>query len=345
MKILIYTDNHWSNYSSIVRKRGDYYSLRLENQLHSINWAENLAMETGCNQVIHLGDFFDKSALSGEELSALKHIHWAECLHIFLVGNHEMLTSDLRYNSASLFSICSHAVIETPVYLGTFEGTALYALPYILECDRKPLSEYMVEMDRKVNGNPSKKIIFSHNDIQGIQYGAYTSTQGFSIDEIEANCDLFLNGHLHNGEKITSKIINVGSLTGQNFSEDAEKYDHIAIILDTDTLHMDVYENPYAFNFYKLNVTPDNDLSYLKRNAVITAKVKERDATAVREIIANTPQIIESRLIVEPEIVIAEEDAQQIMSVDHMQQFRDYIIEKLGSTEVVLSELQEVARC
>ena len=31
MRILIYSDNHWCQYSSIVRKRNKKYSLRLEN--------------------------------------------------------------------------------------------------------------------------------------------------------------------------------------------------------------------------------------------------------------------------------------------------------------------------
>ena len=37
MKVLLYTDNHFSQYSSILRNRGERYSIRLENQIKSIN--------------------------------------------------------------------------------------------------------------------------------------------------------------------------------------------------------------------------------------------------------------------------------------------------------------------
>ena len=36
-KFLIYADPHWSQYSSIVRKRGNKYSMRLHNLINSLN--------------------------------------------------------------------------------------------------------------------------------------------------------------------------------------------------------------------------------------------------------------------------------------------------------------------
>ena len=67
MRYLIYTDVHWCTYSSIIRSRGETYSKRIENLITSINWAENLALEKGCNEIICLGDFFDKPDLTSEE--------------------------------------------------------------------------------------------------------------------------------------------------------------------------------------------------------------------------------------------------------------------------------------
>lgn len=37
MKILLYTDNHFCEKSSIINKYGEKYTYRLENQLKSIN--------------------------------------------------------------------------------------------------------------------------------------------------------------------------------------------------------------------------------------------------------------------------------------------------------------------
>lgn len=95
MKFVLFTDNHFCQYSSVVRSRGEVYSQRLENQIKSINWVEGLADEVGAEAVICLGDFFDKPQLNAEELSALEEIKWSDRRHIFLCGNHEMGTHDL----------------------------------------------------------------------------------------------------------------------------------------------------------------------------------------------------------------------------------------------------------
>ena len=88
MKILVVGDVHWSQYSSILRKRGEKYSYRLENLIQSVNWAEQLAYETNCELIVYLGDFFDRAEINSEEISALKEIVWASKPHYFLVGNH-----------------------------------------------------------------------------------------------------------------------------------------------------------------------------------------------------------------------------------------------------------------
>lgn len=248
-KICIWGDNHWSQYSSILRKRGDKYSVRLENSIASLDWVENLATSQGCSFVVCTGDFFDAAVLKAEELTALEDIKWNNLPHMFLVGNHEMGRSDLRYSSAHVFrNIHNASVIDKPCLIQLPE-LDIVLLPYILESDRKPFQEYI----KSLNCLNNKRIVISHNDIKGIQMGKFESVEGFKIDEIEENCDFFFNGHLHNGSQVTKKIINVGNLTGQNFSEDAFKYDHVAIIFDTLTMQCDVYENPYAFNFYKIS--------------------------------------------------------------------------------------------
>ena len=84
MKYLIYTDVHWSTYSSIIRSRGDIYSKRIENLIESVNWAEKLATTNGCDEIICLGDFFDKPDLNSEELTSLTELTWANIHHTFI---------------------------------------------------------------------------------------------------------------------------------------------------------------------------------------------------------------------------------------------------------------------
>lgn len=225
MLIGIVGDVHWSRYSSILRNRGNTYSYRLENCIDSVNWAE--ALTENCNCVVYLGDFFDSSELNSEEITALKEINWNLKPHHFLVGNHEMGMNDLSYSSSHLFDYIDTAarsfVEDKPRIDRTYGNTEIAFLPYILEDDRKPLEEYF-------DSPNTKRIIFSHNDIAGMQLGKFTSTAGFTIENIQSNCSLFLNGHLHNGGKVADGVINVGNLTGQNFSEDAFKYDHCVLI-------------------------------------------------------------------------------------------------------------------
>ena len=95
MRVLIYGDVHWSQYSSILRSRDKYYSTRLDNLIRSVNWAEEQAAYQDCEAIIILGDFFDSSHLNAEEISALKEVRWAPCSHVIITGNHETNVSNL----------------------------------------------------------------------------------------------------------------------------------------------------------------------------------------------------------------------------------------------------------
>ncbi len=344
MRILIYSDNHWCQYSSIVRKRGEKYSLRLENQIASINWAERLSLEMGCNKVVHLGDFFDSSTLNSEEITSLKEIHWYESAHhTFLCGNHEMGNSDLSFNSIRALGLLPYIEIIDEPYTYFEQDVSFTYIPYILEENRKPLSYYVPS---KEDCEGRKRIVFSHNDIKGIQMGQFISKEGFDINEIESNCDLFLNGHLHNGEKISDKIINVGNLTGQNFSENAFKYDHCAYVLDTSTMKVEVYENPFALNFYKIDFIDNINYSVFNnlKNAVVTVKCKDKDYQNVCDIVSNS-NIIESRIIIEPDIKKDDNVGDiQLNSIDHLEMFKTYILNTLGNSSDVEHELEEVLK-
>lgn len=339
MKLLIYSDNHWCQYSSIVRKRGSKYSCRLENQIQSLNWVMSLAEETGCWSTWCLGDFFDKSELNSEEISALKEIKWAPMTNSFVAGNHEMGIANHDYSSVKLFNLLDTGdVITKPQLINCGKDYEIAVLPYILECDRQPLETYFTPRTDK------KRILFSHNDIKGIQMGAFKSQEGFSIEEIEANCDICINGHLHNGFRVSRKIINIGNLTGQNFSEDAFSYDHCAFVLDTDTLHVDVYENPYAYNFYKIDTNTAScwDFSKLKNNAVITLKCCPENVQGYKELISNSPNISESRILVVYDTENISESIEESLSVNHLQEFQKYILSEVGTSDLIQEELQKV---
>lgn len=349
MKILVVGDVHWSIYSSIVRKRGEIYSSRLENLIKSMNWVEKVAQDQKCSMVIGLGDFFDRSDLNAEEITALQDIKWAEDIqHFFIIGNHESNVASLQFNSTKALQKCFFQIIDKPKRLKLDSKLSFYFLPYILEQDRKQLKEYLNELTTEYP--TEKNVIFSHNDIKGIRYGMFESKEGFDLKEIEENCNLFINGHLHNGNFLNDKetILNLGNLTGQNFTEDAFNYSHMICILDTDTLELSFFENPYAFNFYKLDINKESDLNKLnnlKDNAVISIKCNEKYVDNLKQILDANSKIIESKTVIfreeSSEITV---NTVELGSNDYLKQFTEFTLEKLGSNEVVLYELGEVCK-
>lgn len=328
MKIGIVGDIHFSEYSSILRTRGNKYSTRLENCITSINYAENLT--NNCDLVVYMGDFFDKSSLNASELTALSDIYWNGTDHIFLVGNHEMGINNLLFSSAHVLNPVAEATIMDEPIKYDWDGCEICFLPYVLEEDRKEsVNDYF-------GTKSEKRIIFSHNDIAGIQMGQIISRAGFDIADIEANCDLFINGHIHNGSKVTDKIINVGNLTGQNFSEDGFRYDHVVLILDTNTLRCEVYENPYAINFYKIeNIS---DIDRIDKTAVITVKTTEDKVSEAKSLIENNKNIIASRVIIDFTKNKEKADIKSL-SVDHIDEFRKFVLSEIGDTDLIREEL------
>jgi len=292
MKVLLFSDNHFCKVGSILNRRGDKYFERLENQIKSINWLEKLAVKKGCDEVWCLGDFFNKPDLYEEELTALKDIGWNTLPHRFIVGNHESGQGDLCYNSVKVLEKPGFEVINK-VENVFIDGKNVVFVPYFSELTKVKLEDLFV-------GHAD--IVLSHNTIAGIQMGQIITTLGFEMDEILAKSTLFINGHLHNGSWVKKdRILNIGNLTGFNFSEDATKYAHNVIILDTNTLSLEFIENPYAYNFYKLEIHSEKDLEQLyklKKNAVLQIKCDEQYLDDLKQILADEiNEIVNSRVI------------------------------------------------
>lgn len=348
MRLLIFTDNHFCTNSSIIRSIGDKYSVRLENQIQSLNWVNNLALERNCSAMIHLGDFFDRPDLTAQEISALKDVRWNNLPKFFLVGNHEMGSNDLSFNSVNILNRVGTVIDKPSIDIGF--GYQLIYLPYILECNRKPLKDYISEIyARELSGKFVTQeykytIILSHNDLAGLQLGKYVSKAGFNIEEIEECCDLFINGHLHNQTRISEKILNLGNLTGQNFSEDGFNYKHSALILDTDTLSLELVDNPYAFYFYKIEADNLEDLKnkvsgFSKNYSIGTIKIPGEYLVDARKICEE--HFKEFRILTTTDFsnLGSSDDISTLVKVDHISQFKDYILSTLDNSDELIEEL------
>lgn len=285
MKIGVVGDVHWCSYSSIVRSNGEKYSRRLENLIQSVNWAEEKLSD--CDLIVYLGDFFDRSDLNSQEITALKEIHWNSKHHCFLLGNHEKYT-DEQFNSLYFFNL-NFEIITKPTRRA---GQYLYFLPY--GNYDKPLREIFDE-----DAFPDRlHIVFSHNDIKGLQYGEYVSTVGVDIQDIREFSNVYINGHLHNHQEIGDKIINLGNLTGQNFSEDASKYKHYVMTIDSQTLEINYYQNPYSLNFYRLDLTESlSPLDSINGQSVLSIVTNDTMLESVKQCISELPGIVEYRIV------------------------------------------------
>jgi DNA repair exonuclease SbcCD nuclease subunit len=343
MKILCYTDNHFCEKASIVTRYGTKYTTRLENQLQSINWAETLALKMDCDAIICLGDFFDRAQLTDQELTALTDINWANLPHYFLVGNHESEENDLQYSSTAALAGINREIINKPE-LRIMSDTLEFAfLPYVLESNRVALSEIFSARNDRL------RLLFSHNDILGLQLGPVVSKTGYSVEELESCCDLCLNGHLHNGYNVSERVINLGNLTGKDFGENAFKHAHGAVFIDTDTTTFQFIENPHAFNFYKIDIDTEGDifaLDSLKNNAIISMKCKEHLVDRVRAEVAAKQNIIEYRIIITKDYAendTAEFDVSSLM-VDQCAKFAECCRAKLDNNEILEEELAEILK-
>ena len=333
MKYLIYTDPHFSQYSSIVRARGSKYSIRLENLIESISWAEHLAEEERCDKVLCLGDFFDKPTLGPEELTALQDVYFSKLPHVFLTGNHDANISNLEFSSTQIFKAINAKIITDIEKEEINDFVDFYYIPYLTQSN-------MVSLKDIVSGN-KKKVILSHNDIAGIQYGKFISQSGFEINDILDNCNLFLNGHLHNCCTIQNKIVLVGNLTGQNFTEDASKYDHCIYILEVEKDRITIWPiiNPYAFNFYKIIVNNKLDLrkfENLKSNPVISVSCNEKYIQDVKDTLDN---VAISYRIISLYSGSGSDINIDFKVEDHFKQFIDFVQTKIDPSNILSEEL------
>ena len=355
MKIAICGDVHISKTSSIVTGKGNKYTKRLENCIETLNWFEKMSKEKGCEMEIFLGDVFDAPNIDAEIITALNDIQWNKTPKKFICGNHEMGSNDLVFNSLNVLSHIGEVITE-PKIDGVF-GSELIYLPYILENKRKPMEQYINETREKTYKDTfttqevKNVIMFSHNDIKGLQYGKMVSKIGFEIEEYERFADKIINGHIHNQCQVGEKIINIGNITGQSFNEDAEKYNHTMGVLDTLTLSLELIQNPYAFNFYKFEILKEEDikekLSICKNNSVLSIKTYDKYIEEIKKQLSKKENIMAYKFNIKPlpkDIEETQNKFEDIVSVNYQEQFSNCMLEKLGNSDIVKEELVEIFR-
>ena len=148
-----------------------------------------MSKEKNCDLEVCLGDFCDRSDLTDEEISALREIKWNDIKKYFVVGNHESAQHELTFTTMQAIDNGNISIINRPTGV-VIDDNTYYFIPYFIDSDRPSFKEMIDDMKVESRG---KKIVFSHNDIAGINYAGFISKSGFNKEEIESSCDLFLN--------------------------------------------------------------------------------------------------------------------------------------------------------
>lgn len=286
MKIGLYADPHFASTSSIIVGKSGEFSGRLTNLIESFSWMNKFFKEEGCKMIICLGDLTDRPDLTAEEITALSRCGLEN--HIFLVGNHCRLDKDGKINSLSIFN----KVYNEPQLLEV-PGCRILLLPY---------NSTEVELDKFED---SVDVILSHNDIKGYDFGGgHVSDTGYTLDDILRKCKLFINGHLHNGGWLVDRrVVNLGQLSGMNFSSCGGQWEPSVGILDTDTMTLEIHENPKAYRFKKIEVPTLVKLkSYLDNlpnvgRYVLQVKVPEGIAQSARKVVEQCNKVEASRIL------------------------------------------------
>jgi hypothetical protein len=148
---------------------------------------------------------------------------------------------------------------------------------------------------------------------------------------------------------VSNRVLNLGNLTGKDFGEDATRYPHKVIIIDTDTFKFETIENPYALNFYKIDILTEDDLKLLntvKSNAVISIKCLDTYIETVREKVAQNSNILDTRIILIKTFEETEEQTVDIsdLAVDQGVKFAQCCREKLDNTPILEAELAEILK-
>lgn len=316
MLIGVYADAHFSLNSSVVLGSKNSLSGRLTYLIESFKWMYELFSKQKVEKIIDLGDLADSYNLRAEEITAISQAlsYNTDIPEIHILGNHERLSKSGEINSVEfLENIPNHRLIKnvTQEKIGDLDVT------YI---------PYGIYEDGCFDDLEKTSVAFSHIDIFGADTGGWSLKSGLSPKYITKRFNLTINGHIHNGSWVVDKkIINIGSLSGQNFSSKVLNWKPSVAILDTETLKIKLYENPYALNFYTKNFETVNEVvKFLKsldgeRN-VLQLKIPMAISDDVKSLIDKSDAVLASRINIQA-------DSKELSEIDYGE------IDRLNSVE------------
>lgn len=248
MIVGVYADAHFTMSSSIVIGNTGTTMGRLDRLIKSFEWMYDLFSENSVELIINLGDLTDSPHLRAEEITAIsKALSYRKGIpEVHILGNHETVTSDGQINSISMLN--SDPLVNLVINPFQTPGGKFLYLPYG-SYEEGDLDKY------------SADILFSHINIkESFINNSFSLRDGISPDYLSRKFSLVINGHIHTGSWVRRNILNIGSISGINFSTGNSSWNHSVGILDTETLDIKLFENPESLRFIKVSADSLGDL-------------------------------------------------------------------------------------
>lgn len=318
-------------------KNAAKYSPRLCHLIETIEWIDSV-VEQG-EEVVQLGDIVSKATLTAEELSMIAEISPITRKWQGIRGNHGLSIGEHDSDCAVQFSRFYRKPTWETKEIDGLKYNVVY-LPYVLEKDRKPLKTYFEDLPKYPT------LVLSHNDIKGMNYGGIVEKNGWTIEELESIGDFIINGHIHNFQWLTNKILIAGNVDGENLTESHIGTKHGVWRLDlkafaqgtTPRECIKFIKNPYAMKFGNVDVMSESDLISLKMGT------DDRTVLAIttnEELADDVQSLIDTHLAGGKKIVKASRKAKKVSSAtkkmveNHIDKFKRCAIEEFGEIEII----------
>ena len=328
MKILLYADTHFSLNSSILLGSTDSLQGRLEHLVNSFRWMYELAKEKRVDLIVDLGDLVDSSKLSATEITAVSEAlsFNKDIPELHILGNHERQSENGRINSINFINLMNnHRLIVEPEQID----------------NRYSFIPYQNYKDGDLDELPNTEYAFTHIDIKGFLLGGtWTLKTGLTPDYLMSKYDYIVNGHLHTGGYVVNNlyktILNLGSISGQNFSS---KGNPRIGILDSESRDMKFIDNPYGIRFDSVVCNTLSEVIELNKSIVnsdnnfcIQIKVPIHLVEDTSKILESNNKILAKKIKIDSEKVVISENLEDSLTES---------IERVSGKEEGFNKLRE----
>lgn len=342
MKIGIYADAHFSLNSSIILGQTNSLEGRLNHLIDSFKWMYELFRDNDVEVTIDLGDLTDSYVVRAEEITAVsKALSFNTTIPEYhILGNHERLDYRGSISSISFVdSIDNQHVVNDLLHM-TLGDKSVTLLPYSNGYN----DEYIESLD-------DTDYLFTHLDILGSDTGGWSLTDGIKPNILANKFGLTVNGHIHNGSwVIPNKVLNIGSISGQNFSSKQLEWNPSVMILDTDTNDYQFFENPHALIFVNKSANSIDKVVKLVNDITegtyaVQLRVPVSLVEEVRKVIQTNPHIVASRIMTKSDKAELEKlGFEEIDHVDSIEGGFSQLVKFIDSQESLPYNIDDIKR-